>query len=202
MNGNVSSFHGGANSNSYPSILGQLEGNSGDLGGCLGHLGMKLSHHVQPCGRNSKLMMAYKPGCQPPHGVPPRRIPPSAVPCEGMAKFYCPRQCTSKRGSQSVSESGKQSVRQSVRQAGRQTETPSFDFFFSVAGLASCSGEDTDCQNKPQSTGNAAGRRLESRRFHSRSAYCRLRQRGCRPEIEPLTCPSAAGCIDFDQCFF
>ena len=67
--------------------------------------------------------------------------------------------------SQPISQLVRQAVsqtRQSVGQAGRQTETPSFGFF-SVAGLASCSGEDTGCQNKPQSNGNAAGRTLESR---------------------------------------
>ena len=76
--------------------------------------------------------------------------------------------------SQPISQLVRQAVSQTVSQASRQTETPSL-VFLSVAGLASCTGEDAFCQNKPQSNGNAADCRLVWR-FESRSADCRPRQ--------------------------
>ena len=66
--------------------------------------------------------------------------------------------------SQPISQLVRQAVSQTViresKQAGRQKHPVSV--FFLVAGLASCSGKNVFCQNKPQSNGNAASRRLVS----------------------------------------
>ena len=71
-------------------------------------------------------------------------------------------------GSRPISQLVRQAVSETVSRASRQADrNTQFRFLFSVAGLASCSGEDTGCQNKPQSNGNAAGRTLESRRFEA-----------------------------------
>ena len=76
----------------------------------------------------------------------------------------------------SVSQASSRSNSQSGKQVGRQTKTPSFGFF-SVAGLVSCSGEDTFCHKKPQWNGNLAACRHVSRWFESCSVESRLCQK-------------------------
>ena len=100
--------------------------------------------------------------------APPLFNPPHlAVPLCGCCGSAPRREADSQPINQLVRQAVSQTVSQASRQADRNTQ---FRFFFSVAGLASCSGEDIGCQNKPQSNGNAAGRTLESWRFESRLA--------------------------------
>ena len=98
-----------------------------------------------------------------------------ALPCQS-AKFY--RQCTSRRGvqsaNQSVSQASSQSDSQSGKQAGRQKHTV---WVFSVADLASSSGENWCCQIKQRSNGNAPNRRRAGRRFDFQPSD----RRWCRP---------------------
>ena len=106
-------------------------------------------------------------------------------------------------GSQPISQSVRQAVSQTVSWASRQADrNTQFGFFFSVADSAPCTGEDAINQNKPQSNGNAADRRLACRQFESHSADCQPREKIADQHLNRRPARQWPAALPLDRCLF